>query len=175
MPIPNSGTLTLSMIQAEFGGSNPISLSEYYAGGGRVPAGTSGINGPVPSSGAISLSSFYGTSAAVPLTVSVSPAAADGTFTNNPASNSPATRSVASNSVTASPSGGTPGYTYSWARVSGSTDITASAPTSESTNFSATVPVSTTLQATFRVTVTDSLGATATRDVVVTLIYDSGF
>lgn len=48
-------------IQAEFGGANPISISEYYAGAGRVPVGTSGINGPVPSSGTISFSQFRGT------------------------------------------------------------------------------------------------------------------
>lgn len=62
MPIPNSGALALSTIQTEFGGSNPISLSEYYAGGVNVPSGTSGVNGSVPSSGTISFSKFYGTS-----------------------------------------------------------------------------------------------------------------
>jgi hypothetical protein len=65
MTLPTSGTLTLSDIQTEFGGSNPIGLSEYYAGGSYVPAGTSGTNGAVPSSGTISISSFYGTSNAV--------------------------------------------------------------------------------------------------------------
>lgn len=62
MTLPSSGPLSLTDIQAEFGGSNPISLSEYYAGGAYVPAGTSGTNGPVPSSGTISISNFYGTS-----------------------------------------------------------------------------------------------------------------
>jgi hypothetical protein len=62
MTLPTSGPLTLSDIQTEFGGSNPIGLGEYYAGGGLVPAGTTGTNGAVPSSGAISLNSFYGTS-----------------------------------------------------------------------------------------------------------------
>jgi hypothetical protein len=61
MALPTSGPLSLSDIQTEFGGTNPISLSEYYAGGGLVPAGTSGTNGPVPSSGTISISNFYGT------------------------------------------------------------------------------------------------------------------
>lgn len=62
MTLPTSGPLTLSDIQTEFGGSNPISLSEYYAGGTYVPAGTSGTYGAVPSSGAISIRNFYGTS-----------------------------------------------------------------------------------------------------------------
>ena len=58
MTIKASGTLSFSEIQAEFGGAHPISLSEYYRGGGRVPSGTSAI----PASGAIKLSNFYGTS-----------------------------------------------------------------------------------------------------------------
>jgi hypothetical protein len=66
MPLPSSGPLSLNDIQTEFGGSNPISLNEYYAGGGLVPAGTTGTNGAVPSSGAISIFNFYGTSNVVP-------------------------------------------------------------------------------------------------------------
>jgi hypothetical protein len=62
MALPASGPLTLANIQTEFGGSNPISLSEYYAGGGLVPAGTTGTYGAVPSSGTISIRNFYGTS-----------------------------------------------------------------------------------------------------------------
>jgi hypothetical protein len=61
MTLPTSGPLSLSDIQGEFGGTNPISLSEYYAGGGLVPAGTTGTYGAVPSSGAISIQNFYGT------------------------------------------------------------------------------------------------------------------
>lgn len=66
MAIPASGPLSLTDIQTEFGGSNPISLSEYYAGGGLVPAGTTGTYGAVPSSGAISVQNFYGTSNFIP-------------------------------------------------------------------------------------------------------------
>lgn len=62
MALPSSGPLTMADIQTEFGGSNPISLSEYYAGGAYVPAGTSGTYGAVPSSGTISIRNFYGTS-----------------------------------------------------------------------------------------------------------------
>lgn len=62
MAIPSSGPLSMTTIQTEFGGSNPIGLNEYYAGGGLVPAGTSGTYGAVPSSGAIGIQSFYGTS-----------------------------------------------------------------------------------------------------------------
>mgnify|MGYP001210233609 FL=1 len=35
MTLPSSGTLSLSDLQGEFGGSNPISMSEYYKSGGN--------------------------------------------------------------------------------------------------------------------------------------------
>lgn len=57
MALPPSGPLSLSQIQGEFGGSNPISLSEYYRGGAFV----TGNNTSVPTSGTISISNFYGT------------------------------------------------------------------------------------------------------------------
>lgn len=56
MALPSSGPLTLADIQAEFGGSNPISLSEYYRGGLYVTAN----NTNVPTSGVIQLNNFYG-------------------------------------------------------------------------------------------------------------------
>lgn len=62
MALPTSGPLSLDNIQTEFGGTNPISLNEYYAGGANVPAGTSGTFGAVPASGTISIQNFYGTS-----------------------------------------------------------------------------------------------------------------
>ena len=62
MALPASGALSLDDIQTEFGGSNPIGIDEYYAGGAFVPPGTSGTNGPVPSSGTISINNFFGTS-----------------------------------------------------------------------------------------------------------------
>jgi hypothetical protein len=60
--IPNRATgigiantnISLSDIQTEFGGANPIGLTEYYSGGPYVPTGVNGFRGNVPSSGAIS-------------------------------------------------------------------------------------------------------------------------
>jgi len=72
MTIPSSGPLSLSDIQTEFGGSNPISLSEYYAGGANVPSGTTGDSGPIPSSGTISMGQFYGASNRVAITLTIS-------------------------------------------------------------------------------------------------------
>lgn len=51
MAIQTSGAISLSDIQTEFGGSNPIALSEYY-----------GVSGGIPASGEISISDFYGAS-----------------------------------------------------------------------------------------------------------------
>ena len=72
MTIPSSGPLSLSDIQTEFGGSNPISLSEYYAGGANVPSGTTGDSGAIPSSGTISMGQFYGASNRVAITLTIS-------------------------------------------------------------------------------------------------------
>lgn len=65
MTIQSSGPVSLSDIQTEFGGSNPISLSEYYRGGAYVPSSQTSI----PASGLITLSDFYGTSDETIITV----------------------------------------------------------------------------------------------------------
>ena len=62
MTLPTSGQLKFSDIAGEFGGSAPYDLNNYYAGGPHVPSGTTGINGAVPTSGALAFSKFYGTS-----------------------------------------------------------------------------------------------------------------
>jgi hypothetical protein len=55
MALPSSGAISFSTIQTEFGGSNPISLSEYYRNGSYVTSNNTGV----PTSGVISLSNFY--------------------------------------------------------------------------------------------------------------------
>lgn len=52
-----TGQISLSDIQTEFGGSNPIYLTEYYSGGLYVPKGN---NGSIPSSGQISMNDLRG-------------------------------------------------------------------------------------------------------------------
>lgn len=37
MALQSSGTISLANLQSEYGGSNPISMSEYYRNGGLVP------------------------------------------------------------------------------------------------------------------------------------------
>lgn len=66
MPLQLTGEISLANIQTEFGGSNPISLSEYYSDGIYVPNSTIGYPGgvettiPVASQKTISLANFYG-------------------------------------------------------------------------------------------------------------------
>ena len=63
MALDASGTLSLGDIQTEFGGSNPIGMSEYYGDGDYVPDGSAdGDGNAIPESGAIDISDFYDTS-----------------------------------------------------------------------------------------------------------------
>lgn len=59
-----TGPISFSQLQTEFGGANPISLSEYYRGGSYVSASTSSAYGTIPGTGAIALGVFRGTNAA---------------------------------------------------------------------------------------------------------------
>ena len=64
-----SGAIAMSEIQTEFGGSNPISMSEYYGDGSYVSDGAAdGDGNAIPESGAISISHFYDTSDCVSFT-----------------------------------------------------------------------------------------------------------
>lgn len=69
MALPSTGELALTDIQTEFGGGNPIGLSEYYAGGLYVPSGTTGDGGAIPTTGEITIGDFYGSQAGTTVTV----------------------------------------------------------------------------------------------------------
>lgn len=66
MALQTSGTISLLDLQNEYGGSNPIGMSEYYRGGSYVQSGFYvkgsfiALNSGVPTSGTISLGDFYG-------------------------------------------------------------------------------------------------------------------
>lgn len=60
MAIISSGALTMTAIRTEFGGTNPTSLSEYYRNGAYTTSNNTGV----PTTGAISMSQFYSTTAA---------------------------------------------------------------------------------------------------------------
>lgn len=59
----------MNTIVAEFGGTAPHSLSEYYRGGGLVP--NTPVNSAIPTSGQIAMGNFYGSAnrATIPLTI----------------------------------------------------------------------------------------------------------
>ena len=59
MTLPSSGTISINSLVGEFGGSTPHALNEYYRNAGLVTSG----NTNVPTSGALSLSDFYGATA----------------------------------------------------------------------------------------------------------------
>lgn len=64
MTTPATGPISLLDLQNEFGGTNPISLDEYYRGGVNIPLidtnNTTGINN-IPTSGSIGMAVFRGT------------------------------------------------------------------------------------------------------------------
>ena len=65
MTLPASGsTITLAQIQTEFGGSNPISLNEYYGGTTNERSYFNGSNWAlIPTSGTISCNQFWNSAA----------------------------------------------------------------------------------------------------------------
>lgn len=60
MAIKSSGFISFDEIVAEFGGTAPHAINEYYRGGSEV--GDTAANSGIPTSGAISLSNFYSAS-----------------------------------------------------------------------------------------------------------------
>ena len=55
MPCPRCGQISISDLVAEFGGSAPHALSEYYRNAGLVPAN----NTDIPTSGEFKLTNCY--------------------------------------------------------------------------------------------------------------------
>lgn len=165
MAIPASGPVSLAQIQTEFGGTNPISIDEYYRGGANVPAVTTTVG--IPASGTISFDDFHGkaeSGGGSTFTLSVTPASvfASGSGTIN------------TNLATATPTGATGSVTYSWTYVSGDV-LTVINPTGASTAFQGTVGAGNPERnAVYRCTGTDSASNTASDTVDVTLSYDGG-
>jgi hypothetical protein len=160
MALPSSGPLSLADIQTEFGGSNPISLSEYYAGGGLVPPGTTGTYGAVPSSGEISIRNFYGTAASGPLAITISPSSLYNIFSG--------TGTVTSDPATGTATGGSGGYSYAWTFLSGNS-YTINNPFTATATFSTFLSAGQFKSGNYRCTVTDSSSATAFADIQVDL------
>lgn len=67
MALQSSGTISLSQVQTEFGGSNPISLSEYLRGGSYVPNGPTANNNIPTTTSVVAMSNYYGATKALPV------------------------------------------------------------------------------------------------------------
>lgn len=148
MALPNSGPMSLAMIRNEFGGGNPVSLSQYYRGGGRVP--NTPANAAVPTAGPIRLSNFYGATAYTPPTVSVGQTGGS-VFQAEPA---PATATVNA-TLTASGSGGTGSFSWQWRSSPGGAVIS----TAAALGVSASVPKNTTANVTRYLDWTDGVSS----------------
>lgn len=149
MALP-TGTISMSQVNTELGRSSTatISLGESAV---RTLAG-------VPS-GAISMDNLRGKSA---MSVSANNVSGSGNgFTSS--------GSVSTGTPGTTVTGGTSPFTYSWARISGSTVPQISNASAQNPGWSNLNTPDGTHQAVWRVTVTDANSNTATRDITVTL------
>lgn len=154
MTLPSSGAINMTQIQDEYLAPRGTGITSMYRGGAYVA--NTGPNAGIPTSGAISLTNFYGGQRTGPLSVGAS----DVSGNSWPGSN------VTFGSSFANPSGGTPPYTYAWTFVSGST-FTVNNPTSQGTGFTRTAnpPQNSPVSGVYRITVTDALSATAFKNI----------
>tara|TARA_R110001592_G_scaffold79210_1_gene237235 strand:- start:132 stop:659 length:528 start_codon:yes stop_codon:yes gene_type:complete len=81
MAVTSSAPISITDLVTEFGGSTPHALTEYYRGGSLVPNTTT--NASVPTSGAISLTDFFGSSSVTNWTTVVTVGVVSGFFTQS--------------------------------------------------------------------------------------------
>ena len=95
-----------------------------------------------------------------------------GSVTDNVREPAPPTRNMSNGNVVVAPTGGYGPFTYSWARISGSSAMTVDNANVAQPIFRATVPKNSVISATWRCTVTDTTtGLTGTIDRAISLSY----
>lgn len=171
MTLQSSGQITLGNIATEFGGSAPHSLSEYYRGGANVP--NIAQNNSVPTSGQITVGNFYGTVKMVNHTTSIS----QSNVTDYCVFETPYIPTcLCSQNLTANPVNGSGSFTYSWARISGDTQMTLVNASSQTCTVQSINPsgIQGYYSATFRVTVTDTGNSNyqTTTDITISHTHD---
>lgn len=108
MTLQSSGAISLLDIQNEFGGSNPISISEYYSADTGVPA-----------SSTISFDDFYGTSDYTPISsVTITASPSSGNNSNSCFRDDDTCSTSASVTLTVNVTGGdSANFIYNWTKV----------------------------------------------------------
>lgn len=161
MAVPSNPKL--SDVYAEFAAPAGTNLSAFVRGGAYVP--NISANNAVPTSPPISLSQMAGSVKYIPISLG-GPTSAQGEVFGTPT-----TQTVFSDAVTITVSGGNPGPSISWARISGDATMSMVFPTNSlGQQWSASVNTNSSKSAVYRITVSDGVSS-ATRDVTVTLIH----
>jgi len=161
MAVPSNPKL--SDVCAEFGAPATTPLSAFVRGGAWVP--NTAANAGVPASLPINLAQLAGAVAYTPISLGGPTTAYGETF------GTPTSQVTYSNIITITVSGGNPGPSVSWTRISG--DATMSlvlAGSSLGQQWSASVNTNNSKTAVYRITVSDGVSS-ATRDVTVTLAH----
>lgn len=148
------------------GGSNPVYLlRKYGSGSASIALGGSNSSFLLRKYGSGSGSVTLGGSATATKKLALSATVDDNTADGSGAGSGPFT----TNTVTAAGHDGTPGYSYSWARISGNATIGISSASAAAVSWSASGTAPETKSAVWRCTITDGMGSTATVDVTVTI------
>ena len=131
MALQGSGTITLAQVQSEFGGSNPISMSEYYRGGSYVPTTVTGSY----SSYQFSISAYHWLTYGYTVTIEWNNSVVYTTTSGNPSTTSLTTGGYDYNRGTlqytsGGGKGGTPVYYYQVRRRSASETVNTGIPAS---------------------------------------------
>lgn len=166
MPVPANPKL--SDVCAEFLVAGTTPLSAFLRGGGIVP--NTAANAGVPTALPISLSQLAGATRYTNIGVTVTGDSTGYQFRAEPGA--PAAVNVSTGTLTVNITGGNPGPSVTWSRISGSAAINPPAAGATTPVISASVSKNTTISAVIRCTVNDGV-TSAFYDRTVSLQYEA--